>query len=711
MAAARNIFGWSAKEKARKAELVRGYKAASERALAALPAYRPQRTGKRAGDFIPPRSRKTPDELNREFLERQTTRRTALKSATFKGRKIDELADGSWVIPSIDRESHFDSLQDAKAFITSWKRNPQKAITDRAHRYRANNLMPAGPKVCALCGKKSGLMVDHKDGHPDHTTRGNLQWLCRPCNTAKRFAFRNMGKGRLTHQYNPAGKEPPTYEQYLWAVAHQTGREYVPGRGWSEGDHGEAGSIIHATPKTLRSEYAARAAGLSQRTKRARADERWNPAEESVQDRSWREWAENFERVARAPEKASDKDLRRAIGYLDHARRSMIRRTQEAGKQVDANVLAGYDNEYDYYVSLVRKREKGNPAVVPPNLRPATGPESCGTCGFFNCGQCMMFGGFPVISSQVCDDYVEGVPGTMISNPSKFDRCVKQVQARGGNVNAYAVCTAAGTRNPANDREYWYRTPTEAFKVAEALQKRGIKVAVGNASQVAQKQGYMAVVRILSRKKRRNPESSAASLYESFHGVPSTQTLEVEEQEADHEHLTLLGRLVDCWVITLTGFLAHFEFDEDPPVWCSSSEDGRQLYFAGGDQEIDLAAFKMDGSEWIKDRMVIGQFAPPMCGKCGEAFEKRGKVFTCPKCGKKVTYEDHDEKDVVYNLGYNTRKQFDAMEPIDYQHDLGEETGIRPMLEYDPRVKRLFVTGGQYRIEQPLFEMSPGIEN
>jgi hypothetical protein len=32
-------------------------------------------------------------------------------------------------------------------------------------------------------------------------------------------------------------------------------------------------------------------------------------------------------------------------------------------------------------------------------------------------------------------------------NPSKFDRCVKSVQAKGGAANAYAVCTAAGTRN------------------------------------------------------------------------------------------------------------------------------------------------------------------------------------------------------------------------------------------------------------------------
>lgn len=43
------------------------------------------------------------------------------------------------------------------------------------------------------------------------------------------------------------------------------------------------------------------------------------------------------------------------------------------------------------------------------------------------------------------------------SNPSKFDRCVEAVQAKGGAANAYAVCTAAGTRNKRNP-ELAYRS-------------------------------------------------------------------------------------------------------------------------------------------------------------------------------------------------------------------------------------------------------------
>jgi len=154
----------------------------------------------------------------------------------------------------------------------------QRKVTDRAHRYRANRLAPLGSKVCALCGSRQNLTVDHKDGHPDHTTRSNLRWLCKSCNTARGIWMRDHGRGRLTHQYNPAKGEPPTYEQYAWAVSQQQ----------HSGEHGEAGAIIHATPKELRSEYARRIAGSASQTKRRRADERWNPA--AAADAAFREF-------------------------------------------------------------------------------------------------------------------------------------------------------------------------------------------------------------------------------------------------------------------------------------------------------------------------------------------------------------------------------------------------------------------------------------
>lgn len=143
----------------------------------------------------------------------------------------------------------------------------QAQITDRGHRYRAQKLAPNTPKVCAYCGSTRNIVPDHIDGVPDHTVRSNLQWLCKSCNTAKGAAFAKAGKGRLTHQYNPAKGEVPTLKQYAWAVSNHT-REA----------HDEAGAIIHATPPALRSEYARAMAGKSARTKREMAAERWNPA-------------------------------------------------------------------------------------------------------------------------------------------------------------------------------------------------------------------------------------------------------------------------------------------------------------------------------------------------------------------------------------------------------------------------------------------------
>jgi hypothetical protein len=143
---------------------------------------------------------------------------------------------------------------------------PVHLITDRAKRYRAHRNPPAGPKVCARCGSKRNILIDHKDGNESNGARRNLQWLCKTCNAVKAVEQIRAGIGVRTRQYNPV----PTYAQYAWAVATHTGRQYVRGRGFSQGDHDEAGAIIHATPPELRSEYARRFA--SSRRKRRAAD-------------------------------------------------------------------------------------------------------------------------------------------------------------------------------------------------------------------------------------------------------------------------------------------------------------------------------------------------------------------------------------------------------------------------------------------------------
>jgi hypothetical protein len=184
---------------------------------------------------------------------------------------------------------------------------------------------------------------------------------------------------------------------------------------------------------------------------------------------------------------------------------------------------------------------------------------------------------------------------------------------------------------------------------------------------------------------KRNPESEADSAFESFHGTPPRETVIVEEQIHEHEHLWNCGRLIEMVIDTLTGKELHLTWEETEAPFLSCSEDGKQLYIEGGDQELDLASIGMDSDRWVKDRMVVGTFAAP-----------RGKRN--------------------WNLTYRTKKDFDGFEEIDYQHWLGEPSKelpnpSAPLLEYDPISKKLYVSGGQYIITKPLFGTSPGIEN
>jgi hypothetical protein len=296
-------------------------------------------------------------------------------------------------------------------------------------------------------------------------------------------------------------------------------------------------------------------------------------------------------------------------------------------------------------------------------------------------------------------------------------------------------------------------------------------------------------------KRKSNPEGPASDMYESFHGQPSTQIVEFEEQEHYHEYLAELG--VCCGVLVETeqgqvqaiglsgyqwkgkgkdaGFVTgrdvrsnprsrrhrgpfrqasdlflggaqqlddtlgdvlagknpkrttvsdylnetvnlgglsmsrgeaykeltkiaisqgHSKADaqrladrwmqghdrkRNPPdpidpntTLLSSNEDGTQLYLVGGDQSLDISTLGIEGDAATKELVTIGD----VC-----------KVY------------------------YETEKDFDKFETIQYHHELGEETGELPVLAYDRLNKRLLFVGGAYRIERPLMETSAGIEN
>ncbi len=175
--------------------------------------------------------------------------------------------------------------------------------------------------------------------------------------------------------------------------------------------------------------------------------------------------------------------------------------------------------------------------------------------------------------------------------------------------------------------------------------------------------------RVLDKGKKRNPASSAADVYEQFHGRPSEQTTEYRYQQHEHEHLSQLGQLVSLRIIT--PFNKEAEIAAPHPetakeadiVQLCCSEDRTQLYFVGGDQEMPK-----------------------------EALEKMG-----------FKEDQHDFKDcmllgVLVEVTYRTQKGFDKFKVVDYYHELGEESGVEPVLLYDLRSGLLSVAGGQYEV-------------
>jgi hypothetical protein len=97
----------------------------------------------------------------------------------------------------------------------------------------------------------------HLDGNEGNGEPENLAHGCRSCNARLGHAFKRIGAGVRTRQYNPSAGIP-TFQQYIWAVTHH-----------SRGDRDEGGAIIHATPRSKRIEYARQIADL----KRSRRSE------------------------------------------------------------------------------------------------------------------------------------------------------------------------------------------------------------------------------------------------------------------------------------------------------------------------------------------------------------------------------------------------------------------------------------------------------
>lgn len=157
-------------------------------------------------------------------------------------------------------------------------------------------------------------------------------------------------------------------------------------------------------------------------------------------------------------------------------------------------------------------------------------------------------------------------------------------------------------------------------------------------------------------------ESSAGELYERFHGEPPKHVDEYHEPTPRPATLTELGDLIEIRVKCCAGWKWRELELQGRGIKLASNAAGSQLYCVGGDQKLskgDLTALGVDRTKELID--------------CGEA--------------RYVAYRA--KKAQVNGVASN------------YEHGLGEETGVFPRLMYDRRgpVPRILFVGGEYHVE------------
>lgn len=194
-----------------------------------------------------------------------------------------------------------------------------------------------------------------------------------------------------------------------------------------------------------------------------------------------------------------------------------------------------------------------------------------------------------------------------------------------------------------------------------------------------------------AKRTRKNPMDEADAMFESFHGEPPTETVEFVDELHVHHNLAACGDLVGFKIRTVSGYDATVEFSG---VILCTSESGTQMHLRGGDQELDLEALHVP--EAGKESVIVGQ---------------------------------------AWAVAYETEKDFDKFEEIQYVHLLGDEkfykgvkqgkdlwndakppkegaftNGNLPSLRYSVIDQMVYLDGGVYKIERPLMGTSPGIE-
>ena len=215
----------------------------------------------------------------------------------------------------------------------------------------------------------------------------------------------------------------------------------------------------------------------------------------------------------------------------------------------------------------------------------------------------------------------------------------------------------------------------------------GVMTALSHTSLKSKAQA--AITKFIKKKNPRskNPTAEAEQMYELFHGMPPDEIITFIERIHVHTKLAGVGTLTSMIVQGENGrqVQIHAPDPDDPKVkkedvvYVAVNEEGNQLFFRGGDQELP--------KELLERRLGL----------------------------KADDFRDHMIIGAVLELTYRTKKSFEkgGAELVDFYHALGKEhsRGIVPMLVYYPRNPSMELFGGRYKVLPKRFDLdaSPGI--
>lgn len=161
-------------------------------------------------------------------------------------------------------------------------------------------------------------------------------------------------------------------------------------------------------------------------------------------------------------------------------------------------------------------------------------------------------------------------------------------------------------------------------------------------------------------KLRRNSENAAADLRETFVGKPAEWIDVSDEPHMPAGDYAQLGELLALYVKPCAGGqVQHIAFRGDRPAVVAAAS-ARQIYFVAGDQDVSgsLEAFG--------------------------AIDRGGGIY---------------ELGELRRIDYKQRKEHVPDPDVDeWRHELGEETGERPLALFDAGKKRILLEGGAYEV-------------